>query len=71
MPNDKELGLETLLAVRAELEADLDIDLINACFEIQKKYQFSHDRVLSTNAMDRIIEEHVEKAAKAQDENEE
>lgn len=71
MPNDIELGLETLLAVRADLEADLDIDLINACFEIQKKYQFSHDRVLSKNAMDRIIEEHVEKVAKAQDENEE
>lgn len=71
MPNDRELGLETLLAVRVELEADLDIDLINACFEIQKKYQFSHDRALSTNAMDRIIEEYVEKATKARDENEE
>ena len=71
MPNDKELGLETLLAVREELESDLDIDLINACFEIQKKYQFSHDKALSTNAMDRIIEEHVEKVTKAQDKDEE
>ena len=62
MSDDKEFGLETLLAVRDELEIDLEIDLINACFEIQKKYQFSHDRTLSTNAMNTLIEKYVEKA---------
>lgn len=62
MPNDKELGLETLLAVKAELGVDLDTDLINACFEIQKKYQFNHDKTLSTTAMNTLIEKYVEKA---------
>lgn len=62
MPNDKELGLETLLAVKAKLGVDLDTDLINACFEIQKKYQFNHDRTLSTTAMNTLIEKYVEKA---------
>lgn len=63
MPNDKELGLETLLAVKAELGVDVDTDLINACFEIQKKYQFNHDRALSTTAMNTLIEKYVEKAS--------
>lgn len=62
MSDDKELGLETLLAVRTELGVVVDDDLLEACFEIQKKYQFNHDRTLSTQAMDRLIEDRVEKA---------
>jgi len=66
MSDDNELGLETLLAVKAELGADLDDELLKACFEIQKKYQFNHDRTLSTQAMDRLIEDRVEKAGSKQ-----
>lgn len=62
MSDDHELGLETLLAVRTELGLDLDNGLLEACFLIQKKYQFNHDRTLSTQAMDRLIEDFVEKA---------
>lgn len=62
MSDDRELGLETLLAVRTELGVGLDDGLLEACFEIQKKYQFNHDRTLSTQAMDRLIEDCVEKA---------
>lgn len=62
MPNDYELGLQTLLLVRTELGIDLEDDLLKACFDIQKKYQFNHDRALSTQAMDRLIEQHVEKS---------
>ncbi|MBO0906543.1 MAG: hypothetical protein NXH83_15885 [Rhodobacteraceae bacterium] len=62
MPNDYELGLQTLLLVRTELGIDLEEDLLKACFDIQKKYQFNHDRTLSTQAMDRLIEQHVEKS---------
>lgn len=61
MSDDCELGLQTLLAVRTELGVDLDDDFLEACFEIQKKYQFNHDRTLSTQAMDRLIEHRVEK----------
>ena len=64
MSDDSELGLETLLAVKTELGVDLDADLLEACFEIQKKYQFNHDRTLSTQTMDRLIEDRVEKAGR-------
>ncbi|WP_281019568.1 DNA modification system-associated small protein [Minwuia sp. IMCC3077] len=70
MSDDSELGLETLLAVKAELGVDLDDELLEACFEIQKKYQFNHDRTLSTQAMDRLIEDRVEKAGGKQTEDE-
>ncbi|MCG6122861.1 MAG: hypothetical protein MEP57_09185 [Microvirga sp.] len=62
MSDDNELGLETLLAVKAQLGLDLDDDFLEACFAIQKKYQFNHDRTLSTQAMDRLIEDCVKKA---------
>ena len=63
MANDSEIGQETLLAVRTELGVNLDDDLLKACFEIQKKYQFNHDMTMSTQAMDRLIETYVEKKA--------
>lgn len=62
MPDDYDLGLQTLFAVRTKMGVDLDDDLLKACFDIQKKYQFNHDRTLSTQAMDRLIEDRVEKA---------
>ena len=62
MFEDRELGLETLLGVRDELGVDLDDDLLEACFEIQKRHQFNHDRTLSTRAMERLINDSVDKA---------
>ena len=61
MSDDHDLGLATLLEVKMKMHVDLDDDLLEACFEIQKKYQFSHDRALSTQAMDHLIEDRVEK----------
>lgn len=69
MSDDRELGLETLLGVRTELDVGLDDGLLEACFEIQKKYQFNHDRTLSTQAMDRLIEGCVEKTGGKQTED--
>lgn len=66
MSNNRELGLDTLLAVKKKLGVDLDDDLLLACFEIQKKHQFNHDRTLSSRAMDRLIEEYVERASDQQ-----
>ena len=63
MSDDRELGLDTLVAVGTELGIDLDTELLKACFEVQKKYQFSHDRTLSTLAMERLIEGYVEKTS--------
>lgn len=61
MSKEKELGLKTILAVKSELGIDLENNLLEDCFEIQKKYQFSHDRALSTKAMETLIESQVEK----------
>ena len=69
MSDDRELGLETLLGVRKELGVSLDDSLLKACLAIQKKYQFNHDRTLSTQAMDRLIEDYVEKAGGKQTED--
>ena len=69
MSDEKELGLETLLAVRKELGVDLEAELLNSCFQIQKKYQFSHERVLSVNAMDKLIDKYVAKAISLQNED--
>ena len=65
MSDEKELGLETLLTVRTELGVDFDTDFLNACFKIQKKYQFNHDNTLSINAMDKLIENYVEKVSES------
>lgn len=63
MTNERELGLETLLEVKDKLGIDLDTSLLKACFEIQKKYQFTHDRGFSKEAVERLIEAHLDKAA--------
>jgi hypothetical protein len=70
MSDEKELGLETLLEVKRDLGVDLDDDLLKACFEIQKKYQFNHDRTLSKQAMDRLVEDRVERAVTEETEDE-
>ena len=61
MSKDRDLGLKTLLAVMAELNVDLDTGFLEKCFEIQKRYQFNSERTLSTQAMNRLIDSHVEK----------
>ena len=61
MLQNRELGLETLLAAKTDLGVALDDEFLEACFKIQQKYQFSQDRKLSIAAMNRLIEEHIEK----------
>ena len=55
MAND--LVLDTLLAVQREIAPDLDEELVRQCYEIQKKHQFDRDRAVSTQAMDRLIDD--------------
>lgn len=59
MENSDDLALETLLAVRLEIAPDLDDDLLQRCYEIQKKHQFARERSHSAQAMDRLIEDRV------------
>lgn len=60
MPTD-DLPLETLLAVQTDVAPDIDRNLLRSCYELQKRHQFDHDRTPSTQAMERLIEEEVER----------
>jgi hypothetical protein len=61
MMNDDDMALLTLLSTRADLAPSLDEELLRKCYAIQNKYQFSEDRTLSINAMERLIDEEVAK----------
>jgi hypothetical protein len=54
--NDIDLALQTLIAVRTEVAPQLDEELLLQCYAVQKKYQFSDDRSMSTSAMERLID---------------
>lgn len=57
MPNDEDLALETLLAVREEVAPNLDATLLRQCYAIQWRHQFSTDRTQSAAAMERLIDQ--------------
>lgn len=59
MSEKEDLALQTLLAVRAEIAPDLDEDLLNHCYAIQKRHQFNSDRTQSSVAMERLIDDEV------------
>lgn len=54
--NEQNITLEVLLAVRAEIAPEIDEKLIQQCFEIQHKHQFSQAREQSAAAMERLID---------------
>lgn len=60
MNNEKDLALQTLLDVRAELAPDVDEDLLRACYAIQRRHQFNGDRTQSSIAMEKLIDEIVD-----------
>jgi hypothetical protein len=68
MESDADLGLKTLLDVRNEVAVNVDADVLSACYQIQKKYQFEHDRSLSVQATERLIDSIVDRAATAEGE---
>lgn len=71
MSDDRDLGLDTLRAVKEKLKIDLSDKILADCFEIQKRNQFSIDDTLSTKAMERLIDDHVELASDKQRTNSE
>jgi hypothetical protein len=54
--SDDDLALQTLLAVRAEVSPHVDEELLRQCYAIQRRHQFSADRVQSAAAMERLID---------------
>lgn len=63
MSEAKDLVLETLLAVKADVAPALDESLLKSCYTIQKKHQFDQDRSVSTQSIDRLIEEKTQELA--------
>ena len=64
MSESDDLALQTLLAVRAEVAPSVDEALLRACYEVQRRHQFSADRAQSSVAMERLIDEAVDASAK-------
>jgi len=56
---EDDLTLETLLSVRAEVNDDLDEDILRQCYLIQKRFQFSDDRAVVVSEMERLIDANV------------
>ncbi len=59
--SEEDLAFETLRAVWAALAPDLDAELVEKCYVIQKNFQFAADRSVSAQLMDRLIDEYVDK----------
>lgn len=61
MMNDDhdDITLEILFSMRAAIAPQISEHLLQNCYSIQKKYQFSRDRTLSSAAMERLIDEAV------------
>lgn len=57
MMSDVDMTLETLLSVRTELAPGVDEQLLRQCYQIQKRFQFSADRSVSTAGMEKAIDE--------------
>ncbi|MDP3410803.1 DNA modification system-associated small protein [Bosea sp. (in: a-proteobacteria)] len=65
MSDNEDLALETLLAIRKEVAPDLSEALLRQCYAIQKRHQFSDDRVQASTAMERLIDQELDKMPKA------
>lgn len=64
---DDDLALKTLLAVRSEIAPDLDESLLRECYFVQRKHQFSSERVVSSKTMEDLIEANLSSSAQAGD----
>ncbi|WP_422369858.1 hypothetical protein [Hoeflea sp.] len=58
---EEDLTLETLLSVRAEVAIELDKNLLQECYLIQKRMQFSTDRAAVITEMERLIDASVDR----------
>lgn len=58
--SEEDLAFDTLRVVRAELTPDLDAQIVEDCYAIQKSHQFHTDRSTSAQLMDRLIDDYVD-----------
>ena len=59
--SEEDLAFETLRSALDALALELDLELVEKCYAIQKSHQFSNDRSVSLNLMDRLIDGFVDK----------
>ena len=57
--DSSDMALAALLAVAREVAPDLPEDLLRKTYAIQRAHQFDHDRTVSLQAMQRLVEEYV------------
>jgi hypothetical protein len=53
---EEDLTLDTLKSVRSEVAGALDEEILMQCYLIQKRFQFSGDRAVVVNEMERLID---------------
>ena len=56
----EDIALNTLLAVAKERYPELSLDLVRRLYGLQKRFQFDSDRTSSIQALQRVLEEHVD-----------
>lgn len=59
--SEEDLAFETLRSALDALALELDLELVEKCYAIQKSHQFSSDRSVSLTLMDRLIDGFVDK----------
>ena len=57
--NPKDMALAALLAAAREAAPDLPPDLLKAVYQIEKTYQFDHDREAPSKSMQKLIDEEI------------
>lgn len=65
---ETDIAIDILTELRSETAPELSIDLVRACYFVQKNNQFNSDRSVAMAEMEKLIDAEVEKmAAEAED----
>jgi hypothetical protein len=56
-----DIALEILASIRAELAPDLPLDLVRACYFVQKNNQYTSDRTIPMAEMEKLIDAEVDR----------
>lgn len=58
-----DIALDILIELRSEIAPELPLDLVRACYFVQKNNQFNSDRSVAMAEMEKLIDAEVEKMA--------
>jgi len=58
-----DIALDILIELRSEIAPELPLDLVRACYFVQKNNQFNSDRSVAMAEMEKLIDGEVEKMA--------